>query len=73
MSAGLDEAITKAQQGISLVISDLSQAYKLANTAHSQPQGMSRRDNALVWYLAERLEAARKLQNDLVLLGESIE
>jgi hypothetical protein len=66
----IDEAITKCQQTASLLESDILQAYnKACNIVRDSPCGASKRDNALIAYLAERLAAIRKLQSDLLNLG----
>ncbi len=61
----MDEAITKAQQGANLLASDLMEAYRAACRIQ-RPEGPSRGDKAIMAYLLERLDIARKLESDLL-------
>lgn len=65
----MDENITKAQQCVELLKSDISAAFHESCRCDA-PQGPSRRDHALRMVLADLLADVRKLQARLLDLGE---
>jgi hypothetical protein len=64
----MDENITKAQQCVALLESDILAAYKESCRCDA-PEGPSRRDHALRMVLADLLVDVRKLQSRLLDLG----
>lgn len=60
----MNESVTRAAQGTTLVVADLLEALACANTVY-RPEGCSLADRATAAYLADCLEAARKLRADL--------
>jgi hypothetical protein len=65
----LNEAITKAQQGIYFVVSDLEKAHA-CSLGIDRPEGQNRRDKALTAWLAKLMQEARQLQSALLVIGE---
>jgi hypothetical protein len=66
----LSEAITKAQQGIYFVVSDLEKAHACA-MGIDRPEGQNRRDKALTAWLCKLMLKARQLQSDLLVIGDN--
>ena len=65
----MNEKVTKATQGIWFVVSDLEAALAEANRI-DRPEGRNLTDKVLSAYLADCLNAARKLQADLLRINE---
>jgi hypothetical protein len=65
----MDEKITKAQQCVSLLESDILAAYQESCRCDA-PQGPSRRDHALRMVLSDLLADVRRLQARLLNFGE---
>ena len=66
----MEENITKAQQCVNLLESDILAAYQ-KSCQNDAPQGPSRRDHALRIVLGDLLADVRKLQSRLLDLGNS--
>jgi hypothetical protein len=70
MNMDLDETITKAQQGIYFVVSDLEKAHA-CSIGIDRPEGQNRKDKALTAWLGKLMREARQLQSDLLAIGDS--
>ncbi len=64
----IGESITKAAQGMSIVVSDLSEVLQSWRDRPMPTEGRSTPDRATTMYLVECLEQARKLQNRLAMI-----